>query len=194
MGFLVWPTPYRFDHITERGSVYPVRINRFSGKTEILNNEGWAVVRALREREDAEPLPSSEVAKIVVAQDGCVELDEKKEMTLTVYNGSDWAVREVQVEITVQERPPPPTPPKQANQSSADPIDMLTEQDLAPPQKYPNKVLEPGQPIVLQRTYTLLPQDGRSMLPYQTGQFRANLGIHAWGSWVFRITGARGTK
>jgi len=33
----IWPTPYRYDHITlDRGRSSLVRINRFTGKTEVL--------------------------------------------------------------------------------------------------------------------------------------------------------------
>jgi len=39
---LVWPTPYRYDHVVVEGDTYPVRIHRWSGNAEMLTpDEGW---------------------------------------------------------------------------------------------------------------------------------------------------------
>ena len=41
----VWPTPYRYDHLTTDGSTYPVRINRWNGDADMLvPDEGWVPV------------------------------------------------------------------------------------------------------------------------------------------------------
>jgi hypothetical protein len=39
----VWPTRYRYDHMSFPGDVgtYPVRIDRFSGEVEVLRPMGW---------------------------------------------------------------------------------------------------------------------------------------------------------
>jgi len=38
----VWPTAYRYDHMTVDGDVYPVRIHRVTGHADILMPEqGW---------------------------------------------------------------------------------------------------------------------------------------------------------
>jgi hypothetical protein len=38
----VWPTSWRYDKITYDGDTYPVRINRFTGRAEILlPGDGW---------------------------------------------------------------------------------------------------------------------------------------------------------
>lgn len=39
---LVWPTPYRYDHIAYIGSRLPVRINRITGVAEVLRMSGWS--------------------------------------------------------------------------------------------------------------------------------------------------------
>jgi hypothetical protein len=40
--FLVWPTRWRYDHITVDGDTYIVRIDRLSGHADILVPEsGW---------------------------------------------------------------------------------------------------------------------------------------------------------
>ena len=35
----VWPTKYRYDHVTINGTTIPVRFNRISGKGEIWDYE-----------------------------------------------------------------------------------------------------------------------------------------------------------
>jgi hypothetical protein len=41
----VWPTLYRYDHISFDNSVYPVRINRLNGNSDmLLPDEGWVPV------------------------------------------------------------------------------------------------------------------------------------------------------
>lgn len=39
---VVWPTPYRYDHVSLDGDVYPVRINRVTGDADMLTpDDGW---------------------------------------------------------------------------------------------------------------------------------------------------------
>jgi hypothetical protein len=41
----VWPTRYRFDHVSVDGNTYPVRIDRFSGEGDMLvPDQGWTPV------------------------------------------------------------------------------------------------------------------------------------------------------
>jgi len=44
-GWLVWPTPYRYDHETLRAGQFArttlIRINRLTGATETLGENGW---------------------------------------------------------------------------------------------------------------------------------------------------------
>ena len=42
MALTVWPTLYRYDHFTENGHTYPVRIHRFTGEAQMWYPEaGW---------------------------------------------------------------------------------------------------------------------------------------------------------
>src|SRR5437588_4974215 len=41
LGMFVWPTRYKYDHINLQGNVLPVRIDRFTDKTELLDASGW---------------------------------------------------------------------------------------------------------------------------------------------------------
>ena len=43
----VWPTRWRYDHMTVDGNIVPVRMDRFSGQAEMLvPDEGWVPVEA----------------------------------------------------------------------------------------------------------------------------------------------------
>lgn len=43
----VWPTRWRYDHMTVDGNIVPVRMDRFSGEADMLvPDEGWVPVRA----------------------------------------------------------------------------------------------------------------------------------------------------
>ena len=40
--FWVWPTAYRYDHISLENDTYPVRVHRVTGAAEMLTpDEGW---------------------------------------------------------------------------------------------------------------------------------------------------------
>ena len=41
----VWPTRYRYDHVSADGNTYPVRIDRFTGAADMLvPDQGWVPV------------------------------------------------------------------------------------------------------------------------------------------------------
>ena len=41
----VWPTRFRYDHLSTEGNTYPVRIDRLSGDADMLvPDEGWVPV------------------------------------------------------------------------------------------------------------------------------------------------------
>ncbi len=43
----VWPTRWRYDHMTVDGDIVPVRIDRFSGDADmLLPDDGWVPVEA----------------------------------------------------------------------------------------------------------------------------------------------------
>jgi hypothetical protein len=45
MAVYVWPTRYRYDHVSVDGSTYPVRIDRFTGASDMLvPDQGWIPV------------------------------------------------------------------------------------------------------------------------------------------------------
>jgi len=57
----VWPTRFRYDHMTVDGNVVPVRIDRLSGDADmLLPDEGWVPVESPRDatRGDSGPIRS----------------------------------------------------------------------------------------------------------------------------------------
>lgn len=173
----VWPTIYRYDHINTRGSVSPVRVNRLTGKTEILYPIGWqeaakapasSPTRDQLSRAIWTDLPASQVAKIA----GNAEIDPSSGvMTLHAYNGSDWHLSEVMIELTVNPMPTdrivPPVPPG-----------FIFDETTFTGRRYR-----------LLHKYTFGPS------PFESQDFTANLGfkISPQQSWSFRVVGAKGT-
>ena len=50
----VWPTRWRYDHMTVDGNIVPVRMDRFSGDSDMLvPDEGWVPVEAPSDSSDA---------------------------------------------------------------------------------------------------------------------------------------------
>ena len=50
----VWPTRWRYDHMTVDGDIVPVRMDRFTGAADmLLPDEGWVPVEAPLDSSDA---------------------------------------------------------------------------------------------------------------------------------------------
>jgi len=117
----VWPTRYRYEHVNLRGTVLPVRIDRFSGKTEILYEEGWEEAGKAGDR--VETLPVEEKAKVTrvghepsvprgqLLEDDFAALAQELEQSLgyrplggELHNGSSYYLREVIITVTAREK------------------------------------------------------------------------------------------
>ena len=62
----VWPTRWRYDHMTVDGNIVPVRMDRFSGDADMLvPDDGWVPVEA---PSDTNGSASPAVAKPVTAK------------------------------------------------------------------------------------------------------------------------------
>ena len=95
----VWPTRYRYDRVNEEEGVsYPLRIDRFSGKTEIFIPErGWVDLAASQSnsaKQEDQALPLEEFQKL----SGTANVYVSK-LTIRLYNGSNWKVNEITVEF-----------------------------------------------------------------------------------------------
>jgi len=56
----VWPTRFRYDHVSVDGNTYPVRIDRFSGDSDMLvPDQGWVPVEGDSEGGDSGTQPAA---------------------------------------------------------------------------------------------------------------------------------------
>ena len=97
---LVWPTPYRYDHMTVQGNVLPVKTYRLTGKTEFLTPSGWREVDERSNGRQEEQLPSQDLAKIT----GTYQIEnigKDGRITFQAYNGTEWTVTTIRIEIDV---------------------------------------------------------------------------------------------
>lgn len=101
----VWPTRYRYDHVTLKGSVLPVRMDRLTGHTEILRGmSGWSKVsegHAPSETAElkTEVLPPEERAKVT----GNAGMADGTLFQGKLYNGSTYDLFEVVMTLTARE-------------------------------------------------------------------------------------------
>jgi|GEM_PF-1484149 hypothetical protein len=170
----VWPTAYRFDHIqVSVGRTFPVRINRFTGSTEILYPSGWTRVKEPQSEKAYSPflptedeLSSDELAKLEIrgALEDWVEREGSWGMIrFDVYNGlPNVTVKEITVEISV----------------------VNSKQ---------NKLVERRQYRI--RGYYPVSQEA-PISPLQTGAFATQLGFDVAHDdpWSFRVLSAKGVK
>jgi hypothetical protein len=107
LAITVWPTLYRYDRMTVSGGSYPVRTNRFSGKTEMLSiGTGWFELKSSHQSTPTpaptpsqNPVPTDELAKL----DGRLNITTYKWIEADIYNGTSRALGNVRVEIVVSE-------------------------------------------------------------------------------------------
>ena len=56
----VWPTQWRYDHMTVDGDTYPVRIHRFTGRAWVLlPGDGWTPAEEVETGGDQNPPDAS---------------------------------------------------------------------------------------------------------------------------------------
>lgn len=93
-----WPTLYRYDHITSgSGASYPVKINRFTGQTYVLYQNGWELASKPSKAEPPETeLPPEELAKLTSE----ASLKGGSLLTVKIYNGSRYKVNEITVLVS----------------------------------------------------------------------------------------------
>ena len=98
--WLVWPSPYSYDHLVGSGASIPVRTNRLTGDSERLTMGGWERMGAPADSGKEVTLSKEQLAKLKLSRwnFGTVGID----LNLSLYNGSDFDIREVIVNLDVQ--------------------------------------------------------------------------------------------
>lgn len=104
----VWPTIYQYHQLKIGGNTLLVRVHRILGTTEILWPSGWTLAPDSKdepaaptnvpstERATLKDVPSAQNLKLQATADVA---DSK--LSCTIYNGSEWRIREIVVHISV---------------------------------------------------------------------------------------------
>ena len=110
IGIFVWPTLYRYSHITLQGRTYPVRVHRITGRTEILNPlvGHWTAIGIKSEKPKkpkSVPLPYEALSKI----EGTARITSSfdfppREFEANIYNGSNWTITDLIILIEVKDK------------------------------------------------------------------------------------------
>jgi len=108
IGLFIWPGMYEYDKMDQK---WPVRINRLTGETEVLIQEGWFPLGKAgidkQAQNDPTDIPAEELKKI----DLRLKYNEMmsalnpnqvtvRELTGTLYNGTERTIGELIVEVT----------------------------------------------------------------------------------------------
>lgn len=88
----IWPGPLRYQYA---GRDRTVRIDRITGTSYTLTEDGWF---RMDSELGATPLPDAQL-KLLKATEAGSDSDSWDSFTLNLYNGSDWGVSEVTVEL-----------------------------------------------------------------------------------------------
>jgi hypothetical protein len=99
IGVFVWPTRYRYLEMTFKGNVLPVRVDRFSGKTEVLFPQGWSETqRPPEESEQAQAVPQSEIAKVRIIR----MRYSRGSVNGEIFNGTSYVLKEVHIRASAR--------------------------------------------------------------------------------------------
>jgi hypothetical protein len=90
----VWPTCYRYSEVRRSNSVFPVRISRIDGTTEIFSGEEWISEKPAPGILIGKQLPDSAAGKVTGTASGLFG-----NFHGTIYNGSEWTLTEVRFQI-----------------------------------------------------------------------------------------------
>ncbi len=99
--FLLWVQRYKFDHVSlESGESYPVRVNRITGNAQVLYRGVW---RPSSDLPKLAPLIQDLAAQDLEKLKGQAKLAEWSMLDLSLYNGSDFTLKEITVDVAVTE-------------------------------------------------------------------------------------------
>lgn len=96
--YLVWPTPYRYDHVRFGSASTVARTSRLTGNSEVLDGNKWVKVRAAEGPE--ENLGSADLKKLT----GTAQIGDDGKFRATLYNGSEFKLKEVTVEVAIRQK------------------------------------------------------------------------------------------
>ena len=95
---LLWANRYRYDSMTVSGDTLPVRIDRVTGKSEVLYPGGWESVGS-EEAPAGEQLPAEQLTRIRIL--GAQYRSNTGFVDSEIFNGSDYELTEVSLRCTI---------------------------------------------------------------------------------------------
>lgn len=100
LAWFVWPTRYHYSQVKIGSNTYPVRIDRITNSTQMLSLGGWVDLGDNDKpvAKTAELIPASELVKL----EGRGSI-EGSSFIVSAYNGSDWIVTHIDINLTVKE-------------------------------------------------------------------------------------------
>jgi hypothetical protein len=93
----VWPTAYRYDHLKIGDNTFPVRIDRFTGRTEVLNTHGWITPGQTQVHEK----PLHDLTPQEIQQLSVTATIPYTILKAQVYNGTKYRISEITLVISV---------------------------------------------------------------------------------------------
>lgn len=111
-GVFIYPTMYKYDKMDQK---WPVRINRITGKTEVLNQAGWQALSSNTETTDSidkgntpentlqdKKLPATDLSQITGNLSPEYDnLTNKYSLAGQIYNGTDVDISDIVIEVVV---------------------------------------------------------------------------------------------
>jgi hypothetical protein len=97
----VWPTKWRNDTLTIDSDQFPVRVNRFTGQTEVLYPEGWEEIKSeTLSTSIPQPVDSEELRKI----EGQLSISSSGYVAADLYNGTSKPLKSVQIRLVISDK------------------------------------------------------------------------------------------
>jgi hypothetical protein len=151
-GILLWSTIYLYEKTNIGKNQLLVKINRFTGYTEILRGfDGWLPVN--EKNFFSQKLPPNEITKI----SGMASATKNDEINISIYNGTDWTINQFIIVILYYDK----AIPESGQIIISHPVES-------------GKFREQGN-IIWKRKYKSIAKDG-PIQPFSTGEVSILLG------------------
>lgn len=163
---LVWPTPYRYDKIESPSLTLPIRVNRLTGKVEVLLSNGTteSASTSLGEATASSELSPEELKLLKLSWKP--KASQPGRYAVTVYNGSDHTLTDVVVEVAAN---PPNSTKDNLDGLPNWVVDGVRSQQRVPPE------------LALPRKYRLNKDGLAPAEALQASEWALNLGFDAEG-------------
>ncbi len=186
----VWPTLYRYTEMKSSSLTLPVRVNRFTGKAEILYQD-WLPLGG-----DAEPPHEDKPVELSPEEVKLLRLTWKSQtrasdrFDVTLYNGSSHALSDVLVEVPIYSaQEPVPSPPATSQKPTEPGLEGLPSWAT----EAARRTKEATPKLAERRKYRLSPKGLGGAPALQVSEWELSLGFNAEGGGPFVIEAVSAT-